>query len=103
MINEKQPLTMQEANKILNSVEENDKIKDAKAFIKKFSKSKEDKAAALQKELQDLNLMKLKEKDIIKIVDFLPEEAQELNKILTEVTLDADETNKILESVKKHK
>ena len=38
MIKEKQALSMQEANKVLGGINETDKIKDTKIFIKKFSK-----------------------------------------------------------------
>ena len=103
MINDKKPLTMAEASQILGSLEENEKSKEAKSFIKKFSKMDGKKAKQLEEELTSLDLIKLKDKDIVKIVDLLPEDAQELNKIFTEVSLDADETNKILETVKKNK
>ena len=103
MIKEKQALDMQGANKILGSLKETDKIKDTKAFIKKFSKITPDKTEKLKQELQKLDILKIKDKDIVKIIDILPEDAAELNKIFTEVTLDADETSKILATVKNNK
>jgi DNA-directed RNA polymerase subunit F len=39
---------------------------------------------------------------MIKIVDFLPENAEEVNKIFNEVSLNEEEINKILEIVKKY-
>ena len=56
----------------------------------------------MKKELKKLDLIKLKDNDIVKIVDFMPEDAVDLNKIITEVSLDQDEVNKILEIVKKY-
>lgn len=103
MIKEKQALNIQEANDVLGGLKETDKIKDTKAFIKKFSKINSTKAKKLKEEIEKLNLLKLKQKDIAKIIDILPEDATELNKIFTEVTLDADETSKILDTVKNNK
>ena len=100
MIKERTPLTMNEAKEILESLKENDRNKDMKAFIKKFSKLDEKSAKKLKVELESLNLIKLRQTDIVKIVDVCPENAVELNKIFTETSLDADETNKILNAVK---
>jgi len=47
-------------------------------------------------------LIKLKEEHIVKIVDFMPSDASELNKVIIEVSLDAEEVNKILEVVGKY-
>ena len=103
MITDREPLNMQEANNVLKGLKETEKIKETKAFIKKFSKVSAENAKKMKEELEKLELIKLKPTDIAKIVDILPEDAAELNKIITEVTLDADETNKILETVKKNK
>ena len=40
---------------------------------------------------------------MVKIVDLLPEDSIDINKIFTDVSLDENETNKILEVVKKYK
>jgi DNA-directed RNA polymerase subunit F len=47
--------------------------------------------------------MKLKNSDIIKIVEILPENAIELNKIVVEASLDEDEIKKILDIIKDNK
>ena len=49
---------------------------------------------------KDLNLLKLKETDIVKIVDFLPQDSIELNKIVNESNLDQEEISKILSILK---
>ena len=103
MIKEKTPLSMQEAKSLLDNVKDTDRTKEIKAFIKKFSKLDEKKSEKLKEELGKLDIIKLKAGDIVKIVDILPENAAELNKIFTETSLDADETNKILETIKKNK
>ena len=103
MIKEKKSLSMSEAKGIVGKVKETDKIISLRGFIKKFSKLDDKKAKELREELESLNLLKIKPADISKIIDTLPEDFVELNKIFTEVTLDTDETNKILQTIKKYK
>ncbi len=100
MIKERTPLTMNGAKEILADLKENDKNKDIQAFIKKFSKLDEKSSKKLKIELETLNILKLRSTDIVKIVDICPENAVELNKIFTEISLDADETSKILDAIK---
>ncbi len=103
MIKEMQALDMAEVKKILGSLEDTEKKKQLEAFIKKFSKIKQEKAEQLKKELQGLGLLKMKEDCVVKLIDLMPEDAADLNKIFIDVSLDEDETNKILEVIKKYK
>jgi DNA-directed RNA polymerase subunit F len=103
MIKNITPLDMEEVKTLLGSLEDSEKKKQIEAFIKKFSKIASGKAEQLRKELNDLGLAKLKREDIAKIVDLLPKDSQDLNKIFVDVSLDEDETNKILEIVKPYK
>ena len=75
---------------------------DVKGFIKKFTKLKPKEAKELRKKLGDLDMMKLRAEQIVKIIDLLPENQEDLNKIV-DVSLDEDETKKILETVKEFK
>lgn len=97
------PLNMQEVKKVLGSLEDSEKKKQTEILIKKFSKIKPEKAEQLKKELVNLGLLKLKDEHIVKIIDLMPEDASDLNKIFTETSLNEDETNKILEVIKKYK
>ena len=47
--------------------------------------------------------MRVKQEHIVKIIDLMPENAEELNKIFVDSSLDEDETKKILETVKEFK
>ena len=94
---------MQETEKILGSLKETGKINDTKIFIKKFVKIDSKKAEKIKEELEKLNILKLKRDNLAKIIDILPEDITELNKIFTEVTLDTDETNKILDTIKSNR
>jgi len=100
MITERKPLTLYESEEIIENLKETEKTKELKGFIKKFAKGDAKKAKKLKEELTNMNLLKLKEKDIVKIVDVMPENAIELNKVVIEAGLDTDETNKILETIK---
>ena len=59
-------------------------------------------AKELKKKLIELDMMKLRAEQIVKIIDFLPENQEDLNKIV-DISLDENETKKILETVKEFK
>lgn len=99
VIKEESPLTLAE---VYDLVEDNEKGEEIKKFLKTFVKTNAKNAKKMKQELTDLDLIKLKEINIIKIIDFMPENSSELNKILIDVSLDEEETNKILDVVKKY-
>ena len=76
---EQTPLTLAEVYELAKSSEKEEKIKD---FIKKFVTIKPEKAREMKKELEELSIIKIKDKHIVKIIDFMPEDASDLNKIL---------------------
>lgn len=102
MINEKKPITMAEAREILEGIK-TEKAEEMAAFIKKFTKMKASDTELLKKQLREHKMIKLKEEDIVKLVDFMPEDASDVRKIVagSEVGLDQDEIEKILAVFKK--
>lgn len=100
MILEKKPLNMYEVKTLLGDLKETEKTEEIKKFLKEFSKIDPEKAQKIKEELIKLDIIKLKEEDLVKIIDILPENAVELNKIFVEISLDAEETNKILQIIK---
>ncbi|MCR4327279.1 MAG: hypothetical protein NUV46_01735 [Nanoarchaeota archaeon] len=80
-------------------------IKDdeLKSFFKKFTKLNSKKANEIREKLTTLNLIKLNEKHISKIIDLLPEDREELLRILPDSNLDENETNTILSTIKEYK
>lgn len=100
MIKESRPISMAE---VVNMVGDGERDEEIKKFISNFDILNYEKAKELREELSALDLIKLKEESIVKIVDFVPTTAVELNKIIIEVSLDADEVNKILEVTKKYR
>ena len=104
MIKDKKPITLAEARELLKG-SEGENVKATADFIKKFTKMSSSDAEKLKKELMALDIVKLKEEDIIKIIDFMPEDAEDVRKIFSgyDISLEQDEINKILETLKKKK
>ena len=101
MINENNPLSMAESLDFIKSSEaENTEII---GFIKKFNSLKPGQAKDMREKINELKLLKVKQEHIAKIIDLLPENSADLNKIFEDINLDEDESNKILEIIKKFK
>ncbi len=99
VVKEERPITMAE---VVSLAGDSDKAEEIKKFIKKFNKMDVKKAIEMKEELKALDLIKLKDEHIVKIVDFVPKDASELNKVIVEVSLDSDEVSKILEVTGKY-
>ena len=98
-IREERPISMVE---VVDLIGDSDGVKNIKTFIKGFNKMKIDKVRAMMGDLRELDLIKLKEGHIVKIVDFMPDSASDLSKVLVDVSLDKEEVNKILDVVRKY-
>jgi len=101
MIKDITPLSMAEAIGYVSKSK--DEGKEIKGFVKKFTKFKPVQAKEMRNKFKDLKLIKIDEKDISKIIDILPENAEEVNKIFMGVGLDEEEVRKILGVVKELK
>ena len=97
MINKLKPLSLAEVNELIGDIDER---KDLKDYIKRFGNLSKEDSVKLSEEVRGLDNMKVKEEHVVKIADFVPKTAEELNKIFTDVSLDEEECNKILEIVK---
>lgn len=101
MINNTTSLSMAES---LEYIEKDKKAeKSAADFIKKFVKIKPKEAKELRKKLEALDIIKMNSMNISKLIDVLPEKAEEVNKIFIDVSLDENETQKILDTIKEFK
>ena len=96
MIKNTKPLSMAESLEYLK----NDEVK---AFVKKFTSLDEAKGKELREKLESLDLIKLNEKHVSKLIDVLPEDKEELNKVVVDANLDEDEINKVLQTIKEYK
>lgn len=103
MIIDRTPLTMNEVEEILEGIPDSPKKEEIVPFLKKFIKAKPEQAKKIKEDLEKIDILKLKREDIVKIVDMLPKDSSDLNKIFVDVSLNEDETNKILEIVKNNK
>ena len=97
MIKNNEPLSMAE------SLEYVEKDNEVSKFVKKFTKLSPKESKEFKRKLGDLGLIKLKLSHIIKIIDLMPEDKEDLNKIFIGMGLDEDETKKILDVVKEFK
>ena len=97
MIKKKIPLSMAE---VTEYAKENEELMK---FIKNFNQIKENEAKSLRQKLSGLNLMKVKEEHIAKMIDTVPQDEEDLNKIFSGVSLDDNETQNILNTIKEFK
>lgn len=95
---EKTPLAIAEVAQHIKDLEDK---KPLASYIKKFSKISKEEALKLKEEIRQLNNLKIKESSITKIVDFMPQNSEEVNKIFTEVNLSEEEINAILSKTKR--
>ena len=101
MIKSRQFLSIAEVKGFLDKKKEKDN--ELKIFIEKFTELSSDDAKKLRKDLEEMKIAKLQDETIIKIIDLLPENETELNKILNGNGLDENETKKVLDAIKKYK
>lgn len=99
MIHSKTPVTLTEVKEIVDKLEEKEELKK---YLKTFSNLKKDKSEKLKEEVQKLNNLKIKEEQVVKIVDFLPSNTEEVRKIFIDTGLTDEETNAIVDIVKKY-
>ena len=99
MILDKKPLTLAEVTNLIGDSEKAVAMKD---FIKKFSKMKLADAEEMKKELLALDLIQLKEEHIVSVVNFVPKDSVELNKVLAGVSLNQEEVDKLLNVTSKY-
>lgn len=99
VVKEERPITLAEVSELVGDSEKGTQIKK---FIKNFTKMSAEKAIEMKEELRAIGILKLKESHLVKIVDFKPLDASELNKVISDASLDNDEIVKILDVVKKY-
>lgn len=99
MIVHKTPLPLAYVKEYAKNLDESKPIAIYLKTFCKLSKADADKLAA---ELRALNNLKLKEENIVKIVDICPRDAEELNKIVPDVGFNEEETGAILAITKNY-
>lgn len=99
MILSKKPLTLAEAKEYTKDLDE---AKPIHKYFKTFTKLTKDKAIKLREEIMALNNPKIKEEEAVKVADILPEDAEDVNKIFVEASLDEAEIKAVLDIVSKY-
>ena len=106
LINEK-ALTMAELKEKLEEVKKRDEELSVKAqkmheYLNKFVKLKEKAALKLKEEINNLNILRLKEKHIIKIIDIMPQDIESLKLIFAaeNLTIKQEDLQRILDVLK---
>ena len=97
MIKNMKPLSIPEVFEYVKG--KSDSEEETRKFVKKFAKIKPKDAKEIRKKLEELNMLKMKPEHLVKIIDLMPEDKENVNKIFTDVSLDEDETKKILETL----
>ena len=71
-------------------------------YLKAFVKLSKSDAIKCAEDIKALNNPKIKEDEVVKIVDLVPKDSEDLNKIFLDVTLTEEEANAVLEIIKKY-
>lgn len=100
MIKNNQLLSIAEISEYAKKDKDNDEFFK---FMKNFMKLDPKQAKELRKKIEELKLMKIRPEHLVKIIDLLPEDEEDLNKIFIDVSLDKDETKKVLDTIKEFK
>lgn len=101
MIKKSEQLSLAEVRDLLKKIPESEKIKEVNIYLKRFIKTESAEVKKLKKELQE-QLPNLGIEYIIKIIDILPRDTEDVRKIFIDTSIDENEITKILEIVKKY-
>jgi len=106
VLNEK-PLTMAELKEKLEEIKKRDieiseRTQKTLNYLNKFVLLKEKEALKLKEALLNLNISRLKEKHIIKIIDLMPKDIESLKLIFASenITIKQEDLQRILEILK---
>ena len=100
------PLTLPEVKEMIVEVKKNGELgfraNKTIEYTELFVKQKPSETAEMKKKIEELNIMRLKDKVITKIVDLMPADAESLKMILTteNITIKQEDLGKILECLK---
>lgn len=103
----KEPLSLAEVKELVDEKKENEtkKVEMMREYLKKFVKISPENAKKLKEELKNLKITKLGEEHIVKMIDILPSDVDDVRKIFfgSTVSLNQNEIQKIIEVINKYK
>ncbi len=99
-IKNEQVLTLAETKNILEKIKKRDEELGFRSgrtyeYLTSFNPGSEKKAQEMKKKIEELDIPRLKQEQIVKIVDLMPESLEELKVILQGVTITNDNLKKI--------
>ena len=107
IISQENPLTLLDVKRRIEVVKKRDKElgfrgKKINEYLEIFGKEDEKKQAEMKKKIEELNISRLKEKHIIKILDIMPENMDGLKSVFVgePVTIKPEDLQRILECLK---
>lgn len=99
MILSKKPLSIAELKEYMKEQEGNEELI---RYLKRFGKLNIENTRKLKEEIVGLGNVKIKDEYVVKIIDFLPRDMEDLNKIMSDANLSEEEGNAILKVVEKY-
>lgn len=103
---EETPVTMVQLKEDLKKIKKRDEELNFRAnkteeYLNAFVNLKKTEAKELLKKLHDLNIPRLKEEHMVKMVDLLPKNVEELKTVMSgyTITISADNAKKIVDTV----
>lgn len=97
MILNKKPLSLADVKFYLKDVDGNEELVK---YIKKFGKTQKDKSDKIKEKIVALNNPKIREAGVVKVIDFLPEDQEDVNKVFIDANLNEEEASALIEVVK---
>ena len=97
MILSKKPLTLADVKEHVKKEEVKEEVLE---YLKKFSKVSKEKSDEIRESIKKLNNPKIREEHIVRAVDFLPKDQEDVNKIFLDCGLNEEEARAILEITK---
>ena len=97
MILNKKPLAISEVKEYVKDSEGKEVLIN---YLKKFGKVSKSDIKKIEEKIQSIDNLKIKDKDIVKIIDFLPKDKEDVNKLFVENNLNDEEAKALLEIVK---
>ena len=89
----RQPLTLAEAKSLIKNLEEKPVLHE---YFKSFSTLSAEKAKDCFHQIKALNSPKLNDEHIVKLVDILPKDLEDVNKVCNDVNLTEEEATTVL-------
>lgn len=97
MILDKKPLAISEVKEYVKNSEGKEVLIN---YLKKFGKLSKNDVKKIEEKIKAVDSLKIKDRDIAKVIDFLPKDKEDVNKVFMENNLNDEEAKVLLEIIK---